>query len=140
VASITIDDSRHPLVLVTFVGGATDAEFQDYLDRMEKLVVLRRETNCTILDATRAGDTPAKQRRMQSEWLKRNETLLAKYSAGTAFVITSPLVRGLLTAILWVSPMAAPHTVVATVDEAEAWAIARLREHGVTVSGRARSA
>lgn len=138
VAAITIDDSRHPLVLVTFAGTATDAEFQSYLERMETLVLQRRETNCTILDASRAGDTPAKQRRMQAEWLKRNDALLKAYSVGTAFVITSPLVRGLLTAILWLTPMPTAHVVVASIDEAEAWARARLRERGVAVPQDAR--
>jgi hypothetical protein len=129
--AIHIDASRHPIVVVTFVGAATDAEFQDYLASMENMMVMRRGTNCTILDATRAGNTPALQRRMQADWLKRNEELLRKHSAGTAFVINSPLVRGLLTAILWMSPMATPHTVVASLDEAERWAAAQLRARGV---------
>ncbi len=133
---ITIDDSRHPIVVVTFVGGATDAEFHDYLARMEQLVIERREINCTILDATAAGNTPAVQRRMQADWLKRNEDLLRQWSAGTAFVITSPIVRGLLTAIFWMSPMAAPHTIVASLDEAEHWAASQLRARGVEPPAR----
>lgn len=44
----------------------------------------------------------------------------------SAFVLASPLVRGLLTAILWISPMPAPHEIVATVAEAEAWLNERL--------------
>ncbi len=135
-AAIPIDDSRHPIVVVTFVGLATDAEFQDYLTRMEKMILSRRETNCTILDATRAGNTPPVQRRMQADWLKRNEDLLRQYSAGTAFVIDSSLVRGLLTAILWMSPMATPHTIVASLDEAESWAAAQLRARGIEPPAR----
>ncbi|MBC7173876.1 MAG: hypothetical protein H5U40_15655, partial [Polyangiaceae bacterium] len=40
---------------------------------------------------------------------------------GYAFVISSSLVRGALTAILWLAPMPAPHRVVGTVGEGEAW-------------------
>lgn len=131
---VRIDDSRHPLVVVEFNGTATDQEFDAYLEQMTKLVLERRKKNVTIFDATRSGDTSPKQRRKQAEWLKSNAEMLRMYSLGTAFVITSPLVRGMLTAILWITPMPAPHTVVATYGEAERWAIGRLRDKGLMPS------
>jgi hypothetical protein len=50
-----------------------------------------------IFDATRAGRSSATQRRKQAEWMKTNEAVLRACSAGYAFVINSPLVRGALT-------------------------------------------
>ncbi len=129
--AIRMDDSRHPIVVVTFDGPSTDAEFRAYLDDMTRLVVARREPNVTILDARAAGSTPATQRRMQADWLEKHDAELRRYSAGTAFIITSAMVRGILTAILWLQPMAAPHVVVATFEEAEAWAREQLRARGV---------
>ncbi len=131
--AIHIDDSRHPLVIVTFTGVATDAEFETYLDEMKRNLERRRPT-AMVLDATNAGSTPPTHRRRQAEWLKEHEALLKQYSAGTAFVITSPLVRGALTAILWVQPMPASHTVVATRHEAEKWAIEQLTRRGERVA------
>ncbi|MES1178073.1 MAG: hypothetical protein ABUL62_27365 [Myxococcales bacterium] len=44
------------------------------------------------------------------------------YSAGSAFAIDSPLVRGGLTAIAWLQSLPSPFIVVATLAEAEGWA------------------
>lgn len=133
--SVRIDDSRHPLVVVQFVGASTDAEFDAYLEQMHQIVLARKQKNVTIFDATRSTDTNAQQRRKQADWLKAHAGLLRTYSLGSAFVITSPLVRGVLTAILWLQPMPAPHTVVGTYAEGERWAIEKLREAGLSPGG-----
>jgi hypothetical protein len=125
---IQFDETRFPIVVVKFAGTATDAEFGDYLSTMSRMLG-KKQVTATILDATEAGATSALQRRRQADWLKKNADVLKLYSVGTAFVITSPLVRGALTAILWVQPMPAPHTLVATLPEAEAWAKKQLAQH-----------
>ncbi len=131
-SSIEFDDSRFPIVRVKFEGVATNEEFERYLESMTKLL-LRRQINVTVLDASRAGMSPPIQRKRQAEWMKEHDAELRRYSKGTAFVITSTLIRGALTAILWLQPMAVPHVVVATVEEAEAWARGKLREAGVEI-------
>jgi len=124
--SIHVNDSGFPLIVVTFEGAVEDHEFDRYLARLDTL--WQRQTRSVIvLDATHAARTPATQRQKQAEWLKENHALLRAYSAGTAFVIDSPLVRGGLTAILWLQPLPTPHVVVATLAEAERWARARLQ-------------
>jgi hypothetical protein len=125
---IHVDVSRAPIVVVRFERSWTEGEFDAYLEAMETAVLSRREPTVTILDARDAMATPATQRRKQAAWLQKNEAVLRRYSLGTAFVITSPVVRGILTAILWIQPMPAPHVVVATPPEAERWATARLDE------------
>lgn len=131
--SITIDEGRFPLVTVTFVGDVSNDEFKAYLERLDRLLA-RGEPNAMVMDARRSARSPAIQRKLQADWIKEREALLRRLSCGTAFVITSPLVRGVLTAILWLQPMPQPHTVVATPEEAEAWAIAKLRARGLTVT------
>lgn len=85
----------------------------------------------TILDARRAVRNPATQRKKQAEWIERHTEQLRKYSLGTAFIINSPLVRGVLTAILWVRPLPTQHTVVSTMEEAEAWVQQQLAAAGL---------
>lgn len=137
---IHVDDSRFPLVIIRYVGTTSDDDFMRYLSKMEELVLHRRTTNAAVLDASAADATPAKQRRMQAEWMKSNEALIARYCVGNAFVITSPLLRGALTAIFWMQQPAAPTIVLATFDAAERWATDRLREAGVSVPNRPRAA
>ncbi len=133
VAAPKLDVSRRPLITVTFDGLATDAEFDAYLDQMTEMVLARKERTVTILDARASGRAPATQRKKQADWLKEHDADLRRYSLGTAFVITSPLVRGVLTAILWVQPMATAHVVVASMDAAERWAAEQLRSAGLSV-------
>ncbi len=124
-----VDESAFPLLVVRFVGPMTDADFQGYLDHMENL--RSRARNAAVFDATEAGHLPARQRRMQAEWLKTHRSMLQRYSVGSAFVMPSPIVRGALTAILWITDMPGPHTVVESRELAEAWAREQLRAAGL---------
>jgi len=124
--SIAIDDGGYPLVVVTFDGTVDDDAFDAYLTRMDGYAA-RRQRNAFVFDASTSGRTPATQRRKQAEWMKNNEATLRAFSAGSAFVITSPLVRGALTAILWLQSMPSAYTVVGTRSEAERWARAQLQ-------------
>lgn len=132
-SAIEFDDTQWPLVIVTFEGVSTEPEFDDYLRRMSGYLA-RKETIATVLDATRAGPTPPTQRRKQAEWMRENEAVLRRQSAGTAFVISSAVVRGVLTAILWLQPIPQEHVVVATRAEGIRWAREQLRKRGVNVA------
>jgi hypothetical protein len=127
--SIHIDDSGFPIVRVTFTGSVSNEEFDEYLAGMSRMIG-RRQPNVTILDARHSARTPAVQRKKQADWIKQHEAELRRYSCGTAFVITSALIRGVLTAILWLQPMPQAHTVVGSLDEAERWARAQLDRRG----------
>jgi hypothetical protein len=98
---------------------------------MDARLEVQRGQYVTIIDASRAAPTPATQRRKQADWLDRQAPLLAKRSLGTAFIITSPMVRGIYTAVLWLRPMPTEHVVCSTCAEAEAWAAERLAAAGI---------
>jgi hypothetical protein len=132
-AGIQVDESRFPLVVVTFVGQLADHEFDRYLLTMSR-VLQRRTKNALVFDALRAAAPTAMQRSKQAAWLKANRDLIVQYSCGSAFVIASAIIRGGLTAILWVSPIPGAHTVVSTLAEGEAWAFGRLAAEGVSLS------
>jgi hypothetical protein len=133
VAAPTIDTRRKPVVVVRFNGYISEPEFDAYLAAMTK-VVSGSEKTLTILDARRAIRNPESQQEKQAEWLKHHEERLRRCSLGTAFVITSPLVRSALAAILSLQPLPSEYRVVATMDEAEAWAAKRLAAAGIDVA------
>jgi hypothetical protein len=64
-------------------------------------------------------ETPVLRR--QAEWIKDHEALLRQYSLGVAMVMQSPIVRGMLKAILWIQPMPQPYTVCSSVEEGLRW-------------------
>lgn len=130
---ITIDASERPIIWVRFVGVASEEEFDVYLTELDRHVLQGEGVTVAILDATRSGETPPRQREKQAEWIKRSAPRLRTQSAGTAFIITSRLVRGFLTAILWMAPLQTPHVVVETEAEARQWAVERLKQRGVVI-------
>ena len=131
-AAPAIDTSRYPIVTVRFSGYISEPELDEYLAAMTN-VVNRSENTLTIVDARHAIRNPASQRKKQAEWLKTHEQRLRQYSLGTAFAITSPFVRGVLTAILWLQPLPNDYVVVATLEEAEAWAAKPLAGAGLAM-------
>lgn len=137
---VQVDSSRLPLVLIRFEGTLSDEELAGYLAQLTREVISQRQPYGMIFDAQRVAGVTAKQRRMQAEWMAEHEDALRRHSVGNAFVITSPLIRGALTAILWVRPMPGEHVVVSTVQEAERWVTDRLKARGLSVPGTSRSA
>lgn len=123
---LDIDESRYPIALMAFHGVFTDAYFDEYLAKLTE-IARRPGTRALIYDIRDSGMVPAAQRRKQADWMARYELLTRAGTAGMAFVIDSPILRGILTAILWMSPMACPHTVVATLPEAYSWCDQTLR-------------
>jgi hypothetical protein len=113
-----------PLMLVTYYGAATDEQYEAYLAKMTRFVAEKRDkyTNMVVInDTTRWIKSNANQRRMQADWIAEHAQLMRERTAGVAFVISSTLVRGGLTAVLWLTKMPCDYKIVATLEEAFAW-------------------
>ncbi len=69
-------------------------------------------------------DAPA--RRAGGEWLARHQTLLRDKCVGLDFAFASPLSRGALTAVFWVTQPSVPHAIHASLQAAVDSAIGRV--------------
>jgi len=127
---ILVSEELAPLYVVRFEGVTTDAQFEAYLDHVLR-ITRRGEMHAMVYDASQAGWIPPSQRQLQADWMREHDKLNRDLTAGLAFVLPSPLLRGVLTAILWLTPMPCPHTVTRTLDHGVAWCRARLRARGV---------
>lgn len=120
-------EQREALTIVTYYGAATDEEYAAHLQEMTALIERNRNRRMAVInDATRWLQSNAMQRKMHSDWMVKHDAEMRFKTAGVAFVITSALVRGGLNAVLWFAPLPCPHKIVATLEEAEAWAQAAL--------------
>lgn len=128
--AIAIDSARWPLVSIRMVGAADDATFGGYLAEYDGLLE-RKERYAIVIDALEAAPPSARQRSLQAAWMKDRQKKLAERCVGGGFAIGSPLVRGALTAILWVQPLPFPHSVHGSVRDAERWVRERLTEKGL---------
>jgi hypothetical protein len=133
---ILYDESRYPLVILLSQGATTDPDFEVYLQKMSATLG-RQQPFGVLLDAREAERPTPVQRKRQAEWMKENEAALKKHSVGMTFVIDRAVIRGSLTAILWLQPMPMPHSVFKHYDEAESWLVERLAARGARVPARA---
>jgi len=125
--TIQVDMARFPIVIVRWQGTNTDAQMLAYLSTMTS-IVQRPEPKVIVYDALTAQIPAPSQRRLQGEWMVTHQASMARWGAGTAFVFSSAVMRGALTAVLWLAPIPNGHFVTSTVEEALAWGEARLRE------------
>ena len=128
-----MDRTQSPLLRVTLYSEVTDADFQVYLEDSDR-VVRDGKPYALVYDATRGHGLSVLQRRRQSQWIRDNDASLRRLCLGGSFAITSTLVRGALTAVLWVAPFPFPHIVVGSVAEAEDWLRDRLASGGVSLA------
>lgn len=122
---VDVDDSQWPLVTMRLEGEMGDELAQAHIAAVRSL--LDRNHRFALIRIPNVNRPPnAGQRRMMVEHLTTDRARLARLCVGAAFVITSPVVRGGLTAILWVAPMPHPHIIVGAQAEAEAWCRQRI--------------
>lgn len=130
-----------PLTCLRPVGKPSDEELAETLQSITRLLAeqrARESRHIMIIDMRRSAPLSAPQRRTSSEWMKSTMPLVKQVVIGAVFVIDSPIIRGVLTALLWLQPMEQPHGLVGSLDEAVRWAVARLDTERVPVPQRLR--
>lgn len=125
-SAIEVDESRWPLVVIRWPSGSvTDDDVEEFL-RLSKTHLLRGQRFASLHDGVRASGLDSKQRRRMSEHVNDSRRLLERWHVAAAIVSPSALVRGIVTAVNWVSPPPFPQRQFATRAEAEAWILGAL--------------
>lgn len=81
-----------------------------------------------VVDLTHLRHVPATQRKLFAEHLKRFEPHDVAHNRGSALIIPNSFVRGIVTAIFWLSPPMFPNKAFDTRPDAMAWARKRLAD------------
>jgi len=134
--TIELDESLWPLIVVRYSQKVDEDEFGELLQRLDKNIArcIAERTKTAIIYDSRAGYAASPRvRQQQADWMKKNAMITKVNCVGLAFVINSTVVRGVLTAVLWLSDLPAPYCVVGTVGEAEQWCRDRLAESKVQI-------
>ena len=124
---LQLDASQRPLMVVSGHGDLNLDEYSRYLTECTREFFQSGEPYTLIFDATGMTTMSSKIRKLQAEWINEHRSSIQKLCRGTAFVLTSSFQRGVLTAVHWVSSPPYPFTIVATFDEAKAWADKQLQ-------------
>jgi hypothetical protein len=130
---VDIDERAWPLVVFRFRGRTTMEELERYLQRQEAMLARQQPMASLVLaEEAKLWETPVMRR--QAEWIKARKDELRRLSLGAALVIPSPVIRGMLKAILWIQPMPQPHTVVATPEEGLRWLREQVRRANAAIA------
>ncbi len=128
--TVCIHDDLAPILLVTFTGASTDEEFAGYIDAMTKWIH-RDHIPGVLLDTSQAPILPKEHREMQVNWMNEHRTRLAELASPTAFVITNPAVRFVLSTIFLVAPMPGVHKVLGNRRDALDYLTRTLGDRGI---------
>jgi hypothetical protein len=119
------DDSRWPIITIRFGPESDDAEWQLLMDSIRERCK-GRERFAVVADGTAMKAMPtARQRKIGAElaiWIEETKPQPRWPIIAWANVIVSPLVRGAITAILWIKTPPHPQKHFATWQEAFDWA------------------
>ncbi len=103
---IDYDTSRYPLVFATWAGDSDKAEvlaFNRWLEELMARALRQGDQIIVINDSTHSGRMPSDARKSMTDAMNHraaelNDTLIVTYA-----VVTSTVVRGVLTAIGWMA-------------------------------------
>jgi hypothetical protein len=125
-----IDDGPWPLVVATFSRASLDEELEEYL-QARSAHLRRREPHVLILDMREVHLTSPRQRQRYAEWLRAHESPLRQWLLGSAYLIASPMVRMMMSAIRHFGALSSPFISTTTLPPAAAWTAERLGEAGL---------
>jgi hypothetical protein len=121
-------ETFHPLLVTRRVGLAEPADVGAMLRWVDRHLVRAEGKIAFVYDAGTDpnGRPDAKARRMGGEWFAARRDLLQRACAGIDFAFPSPLSRGALTAVFWITAPPIPCGLHASLDAAVTQAIGRL--------------
>ncbi|MBM7113373.1 hypothetical protein [Archangium primigenium] len=135
-ASITLDDTHWPLLILHFVGSPSLEQCREFFVRRTAYLE-RDEVHVGISDATHMKLPPAEYRQLQSEWVSRHRERLARTFLGTASVIVAPDILLLKSASVYQhAALPYPTINVTTLRAGVAWAADRLAAAGLDEATR----
>ena len=123
-----VDLREKPILRTIFPDVASEADIYSYLSVIVQLQTQMQSEHCWILDCSLVKAAPASQRKIFAQYERENASYNRRFNKGSAFIIPNTLVRGLLTAIYWLSPPVYPYTIVNSEAEAKRWVQEQLKK------------
>jgi hypothetical protein len=131
-----------PIYEWAFPAEATDEELAAFIRAREEWATLAHYPVAWVVQLSNLTKANAKQRRIFADHLKRFEEHDVQWNAGSALIVPSGWLRGLVTAVFWLSPPRFPHQAFARRTDALEWAQlqldAKIAEHDGDSRFRAR--
>lgn len=121
------DDHEQPLLRMRITGVADDAEIAERIAWLHGHLV-HGDALAVVLDSREGGPLTASQRKMWVDWLRANNSAISQRCVGCAIVAGSGIAKNMYTAIFWIWHPPMPVLSTVSIEEATAWARAKLGE------------
>lgn len=131
-SNLDLDASRWPLLRISFRGRASAERIDELFGRLDACLA-GYERFAVLIDARRGAVPTTARRRRIAAWIGDNEEMLQGLVTGVAFVVTSPLVRLGVTAILSLQTLPTPYRVFVRERPARGWLTDKLRLGGAAI-------
>jgi hypothetical protein len=122
-----------PIYEWAFPAKASDEELSAFIQAREDWAKRASYPVAWVVELSNLTKANASQRRMFAEHLTRFEEHDVAWNAGSALVVPSGWLRGLVTAVFWLAPPKFPHQAFARRSDALEWAQlqldAKIAEH-----------
>jgi hypothetical protein len=110
------------LVITRLSESIDDGELKRSLQASDKMIDDRRTPYSIVLDNRLAQNMSPTQRKLIADHMAAREQQTRNLCLGSAFVLNSAVMRGILTAVFWMRKPVVPTKVFAELDEATLWA------------------
>ncbi|HTV21144.1 MAG TPA: hypothetical protein VMG12_20805 [Polyangiaceae bacterium] len=135
---IDVDSDHWPVNIVTVHGTPGTPVEHAAMERMVEVLhsfTRREQPYANIIDLTRCPDIPASERQFVADAFKARHDDYVPYLIAVAVVISSPVMRGVLTAIGWIQPYPCPIEFVPSVSQGASKLAPWLARRGIAWAG-----
>lgn len=135
---INIDENRWPIVIITLSGNEKQQDILDFLEHLEQYKS-RDEDFCFVMDLREMHRLPQEARNQLVTWLMEADI---HQLAGTAVVVSSPLMKLYLSSIIWMAKSldrkkrGFKHKTARSLSEAYEWSRSRLNKSRAGRTGK----
>lgn len=126
-ATLRVDTSRWPLVMLTYAGAPTKQQMAEHLREIETNVLDRRRHFAQVIDQRHGQSPDAAQRALIAAHQNQYNCAYASYCLGEAYVAPKST-RIAMQGVFWQATLPYPYVFVETLEDAVAWAEERLKE------------
>jgi len=137
---ITLNDAHYPLVLMSFRDGVcSPADYRALFTRFQSLATnaIKRDTYHVTITVSTAGLSPT-DRKLVGELTNDVPRAEIDRTLGAFVIDQRAVVRGMITALRWISPKMPNLRAVSSVDHALSGALECLAVRGIVVDSRQR--
>lgn len=129
------DLSMWPIAVAITPPGVPGSEIDlDHFYAQIDRLLARRQLFATVQDLTGASPFDPKRRARFAQFLQERGDSIRKYMVANAVVVDNAMLRGVVTAVLWVTPSPCPYRVFPTRDSALEWCRSMYQEASATAN------